>query len=77
MFKWLRDLIRPKQRQYTFAYCPQCHNELVADPETTYEYTSEGLVRYDCGRCHAKHLWDLDAPAPILIRQEPRLRVVV
>lgn len=59
---------RPKQR--TFVYCPGCRNEMAACPRTTYAYVGELFVRYDCGQCHVRSLWQFDMPVPILLRRE-------
>jgi len=69
VFQWLRNLLKPKQQTFTRVYCPQCNNELVTDEATTFKHTPEGFVQYDCGKCHAQHVWDFDAPVPLLLRR--------
>ncbi len=55
--------------QRTCVWCSRCGNEMCSDPNTKHTYRDNGLLEYDCGECHARSLWDFDAPVPLLIKK--------
>jgi hypothetical protein len=59
-------MFKKKIKQYTWAYCPGCKQDLCSNPGVT--YTDTDLVRYKCP-CGYVSEWDFDlAPAPIFVR---------
>ena len=65
---WLSELLRPKPKQTTWAYCPRCHKDLVSS-DSSVGITRDGLELFKCQTCSLISQWDFDAPVPILICQ--------
>jgi predicted RNA-binding Zn-ribbon protein involved in translation (DUF1610 family) len=57
-------LLKIKNKQTTFCYCPQCHNELISSNSFI---SDEAYVTYKCVKCNKESKWYFDTPVPILI----------
>lgn len=54
-----------KNKQYTFIYCPKCHNELVKNGQFIED--NDGIVKYRCPKCGTISSWDFaNYPVPYL-----------
>ncbi len=72
MFTRLKKLFTRTSKQYTFCYCPKCHNELCGsrgdiDESSYVKHYNDNTVHYRCLRCATETRWFFDCPAPILL----------
>jgi predicted RNA-binding Zn-ribbon protein involved in translation (DUF1610 family) len=56
---------KPRSKQTTFCWCPDCRFELCAGG--TFLSDDEHGVKYKCAECGRISIWDFDMPVPVRV----------